>query len=320
MSFRLQAAESAPDGIRRIAIEQIDGAIHELGDRRRNPHNAIHSARQRCKRVRAVLRLVRSDLGGAYDAENKRFRDIARSLSDVRDAEAVLEAIDKLSAACEGQREKALLRSARRSLRARHREVTAEQTGLAAHMEEATEGFREANEQVAAWALSTQGFDLLGRGIRKTYANSRKAFATAYRKPSDAQFHETRKRVKYHWYQMRVLQNIWPNVLRSYRSEVKTLSDLLGDDHDLTVMRAILLERPASLSHARKLEGVLGLIEHRRARLKADAQALGRRLFAERPQCFTDRLGEYWCAWQEDTERRGVVEEPTAQAVERAVA
>jgi len=33
MSFRLHAAESAPEGIQRIASEQIDAAVQELGDR-----------------------------------------------------------------------------------------------------------------------------------------------------------------------------------------------------------------------------------------------------------------------------------------------
>lgn len=319
MTFRLQPAEPVPEGIRRIVIEQVDSGIQELTDRRRNPHLAIHSARQRCKRIRAVLRLVRDDLGGHYGVENQLLRDTARGLSEVRDAEAVIEAIDKLHMHCDKAREAGLARRARRALMKRHGQVTAGDEGLAARMTQAVASFQQARERVETWPLSTQGFDLLGPGIQKTYARGRKAFEAAYRKPSDAGFHETRKRVKYHWYQMRLVQNIWPAWLRAYRGQVKHLSDLLGDDHDLTVLRAILSENPTSLGAARNLDTILTVIDRRQAQLKADAHVLGRRIFSERPENFRRRLGRYWQAWQEEIAPISPAQDSTAVAA-RAVA
>lgn len=318
MSFRLQAAEPVPEEIRRIVSEQIADAVQELGDRRRNVHKAIHSARQRCKRVRAVVRLARTDLGDHYATENRRFRDIARKLSNARDAEAVIESTDKLYAECEGPREIDLLRAVRRTLSARHRQVTAGEEGLAARMMEVADELREAQAQIAAWPLPTQGFDLLGPGIQKTYANTREAFFKAYRDPVDANFHEARKHVKYHWYHMRLVHNIWPHMLRAYRRSLKTLSDHLGDDHDLAVMRTIMLERTGTFD-ARDLHDVMRLIERRQARLKTQAHVLGRRVFAERSANFRKRLGRYWQGWQEET-NPPVVEPQDSDIVPRAVA
>ncbi len=51
--------------------------------------------------------------------------------------------------------------------------------------------------------------------------------------------------------------------VRAYRGEVKALFDLLGDDHDLRVVHAILVERPASVGAARQFKGGLDLIERR---------------------------------------------------------
>lgn len=301
MSFRLQTAEPVPEGIRRIAAEQIADAVQELTDQRSNRHKAIHSARQRCKRVRAVLRLVRADLGGRYSEENRRFRDIARQLSDVRDAEAVIEAVDKLYADCKNQREIDLLRAVRRMLTARRAQILASEKGLDTRVAEVVAALREAGEEVTSWPLSKPDFDLLEPGIQEAYAGTRKAFFAAYCEPSNVRFHEARKRIKYHWYHMRIVHNIWPEMLRAYRRSLKRLSDRLGDDHDLTVMRAIVLEHTNAFSDARDLRDTLSLVERRRTQFRAQAHVLGRRVFAEKPACFRRRLAQYWEAWHEET-------------------
>jgi len=41
-----------------------------------------------------------------------------------------------------------------------------------------------------------------------------------------------------------------------------------------------------------------GLIEHRNAQLRAEAFALGERLYAERPKPFGKRMHRYWRAWR----------------------
>ncbi|MGI8740049.1 MAG: CHAD domain-containing protein [Gammaproteobacteria bacterium] len=302
MSLRLEAAEPAPQGIRRIVYEQIDAGMQELGDGRRNPHTAIHSARQRCKRIRAVLRLVRRDLGDQYRPENVCFRDIARGLSDVRDAVAVIEALDKLQPPCIDKREAGLVRATRRGLTARRRQDTDGEEALRTHADDAIGGFRAARERVAAWPLSTQGFALVSPGLRRTYASGRDAFTEACSEPSDVRFHETRKRAKYLWYQMRVLHNVWPETMRACQRSLHKLSNLLGDDHDLLVVRESLREQPDILRGARNLECMIGLIDRRKCQLKAEARLLGMRVFAERPGEFRKRLERYWQTWQVATD------------------
>ena len=302
MSLRLEAADSAPEGIRRIVYEQIDAGMQELGDRRRNHHKAIHSARQRCKRIRAVLRLVRRDLGDQYGAENVCFRDIARGLSDLRDAEAVIEALDKLQLHCNDKREAGLVRATRRGLTARRQQDADGEEGLRAHADDAIQGFRAARERLPSWRLTTQGFALIGAGLRKTYASGRDAFTGACIEPSDVRFHETRKLVKYLWYEMRVLHHVWPEAMPAYKRSLHKLSNLLGDDHDLLVVRESLREQPDILRGARNLECMIGLIDRRKCQLKAEGRLLGMRVFAERPKAFRKRLERYWRAWQVETQ------------------
>jgi CHAD domain-containing protein len=97
-SYRLQPDESAPDGIRRIARAQIDLAHEQLTGRgERDIGKAVHEARKTFKRVRALLRLARDELGDeVYRRENAVFRDAGRGLSGVRDAAVLVETLDDI--------------------------------------------------------------------------------------------------------------------------------------------------------------------------------------------------------------------------------
>src|SRR5262249_37152996 len=95
MGYCFQAGEPIPDGLQRIVQEEIDRAIAELSGS--GGEESIHEARKSIKRIRALLRLRRPALGDRYDGENRVFRDIGRALSPIRDAAALIGAVDALS-------------------------------------------------------------------------------------------------------------------------------------------------------------------------------------------------------------------------------
>src|SRR5262249_3385268 len=58
---------------------------------------AVHGVRKRLKKVRALLKLLRNGLGKKLSKrENLRLRDAARPLTEIRDAQALLESLDAL--------------------------------------------------------------------------------------------------------------------------------------------------------------------------------------------------------------------------------
>ena len=113
MAYRLKNKESISTEIKRIACEQTDKAIENLTTEIRiasdnntdwsadtniveERQEAIHDVRKRIKKIRAVIRLVRDDLGKEiYQQENHCFRDAGRRLSEVRDAQVLLETFNK---------------------------------------------------------------------------------------------------------------------------------------------------------------------------------------------------------------------------------
>lgn len=96
MPFRIDPKKPFDDEIRRAGLELIDDAITILRDRPSGPHEAVHDARKRFKRLRALYRLVARGAPDFSREENARFRDIARSLAFARDATALVETADYL--------------------------------------------------------------------------------------------------------------------------------------------------------------------------------------------------------------------------------
>src|SRR5436190_15203214 len=99
-SFRIVPGEPVPDEVRRVAVGRIDHALDELrGDSDSSRAEAVHEARKDMKKLRALLRLVRGELGEElYVHENTVFRDTGRQLSGVRDADVMIHTLSDLEA------------------------------------------------------------------------------------------------------------------------------------------------------------------------------------------------------------------------------
>ena len=95
-SYRIRAGEDLTGEVVRVAEIQHDRAIEIMHDQSRGRHQAIHDARKRFKKLRCLFRLVREAAPDFYASENARIRDMARTLSTVCDATALVETLDYL--------------------------------------------------------------------------------------------------------------------------------------------------------------------------------------------------------------------------------
>jgi hypothetical protein len=292
-AYRLQRGETITSELRRIAADQTDRAL--VGLEVEEHHEAIHQARKRCKKVRALLRLVRTSNESLYERENAAYRDAARSVSDLRDMTGLIEAFDLMV-----ERHPDVMGDDRfapiREGLLRQRE---EATGL--HLDGALAAvdsdLRSARERIVDWSLPDDRFDALAGGLAKTYGRARDRMVDAYDERTTAAFHEWRKRVKYHRYHVRLLQGCWKPMMKVRRDEIHELSDLLGEDHDLGELRAHLHADPAGFGDAGLIGGFTALLDRRRAQLQLDARGLGERLFVESADDFVRRARLYWDVW-----------------------
>lgn len=297
MAYRLKRKESVLRGVRRIVAEQAAGAVLELTGTGADLREGIHNARKSLKKCRGLLRLVRDAMGEKrYKKENQWFREAKNRLSPSRDAEAIIETFDKLARRYPAVGRCETLAWLREGLVQRRDLVDHGEQELEQAAQETAELLLEVETRIGKWTLSKGGFDAVEPGLKRTYRRGRRAMYWAYRRPSDENFHEWRKRVKDHWYQSRLLSNVWPEMMLPRTAELKRLSDLLGDDHDLAVLRHSLTK------DSRGLEGdvdtLLCLAQRRQNELRAEAKNLGACLYAETPKCLTRKIRFYWRAWK----------------------
>jgi CHAD domain-containing protein len=201
------------------------------------------------------------------------------------------------------------LHAVRQALVQRRQTIADERVDLDHQIDMAAHALQEAEQRVMSWPLHVQKYPTLPSGLRQTYRRGRKARVQAYRETTPEHFHEWRKRVKDHWYHIRLLQKTWPELMQGYRQALKALADLLGDNHDLAVFRQTLLAHPKTFGIDRDIQVLLGLIEQRQAELRIQAKTLGQRIFAESSSLFGHRMQQYMKAWQAESQQSDLIGE-----------
>ena len=297
MPYRLTADETVPDGVRRCTREQLDHAIGELTSGvHEDPVEAVHAARKDLKKTRSLLRLARAGIDRQERRrDNKALRDVGRALSAARDAEVMLQALDALADHFVGQVPQSTFEPIRRHLEVER--DAARQRMLASGLPEQTaEELKAVRARIDDWPVRRAEWKALEPGLIRSYERGRKAMDIARGEPTVEALHEWRKRSKDLWYHLRTLKPLSPGIVGGQADEAHALSDLLGDDHDLAVLRSTLGRAGGQL--AVDLDAVIELIDRRREQLQAQAFRLGERLYAESPRAFGRRLHSYWKVWR----------------------
>ncbi len=299
MEYRLQQGERVPAGVRRMAAEQLDKALAHLGCEDGKLDEHIHEARKAIKRLRALVRLVRGELGDeVYAQENECYRAAGQRLSGLRDAAVLVETLDRL-VECLGQdAPKSRFVRVRVWLVERRERAYGQADSSNRAVQEVIAELASARERLEHWHLQRPGWGGIRVGLQRIYAQGRRDFAAAYAQPSDAAFHDWRKRVKYLWYHTQILEPIWPPVLQALAEELDRLGELLGQDHDLAVLHTAVLAEFPRAGAAATLRVLSRRIGEVRSRMQSEARLLGERIYLERPRAFTRRLRGYWRLWQ----------------------
>jgi CHAD domain-containing protein len=295
-AYRLRPDEAVPDGIRRIARGQLQDAHDDLdGISSRKAGQTVHETRKRLKRLRACVRLARDAIGDAtYKRENAAFRAAGQRISRPRDAQVLLETLDALTERFADE----LPQEASAALRAR----------LAQEHDAAAASLRDGDGAIAAtivtvdhalsrtttWTFARDDFGALSPGLQRIYRRGRKAMKAARKDPSAENLHEWRKRVKDLWHATEIVGDARPKQLERFAKQTHKLSSLLGDHHDLHVLRSYIETHPQCFAEERHQQALLAVLDRRSRRLRAKALARGRKLYKVKPKRFVRDIEQGW--------------------------
>jgi CHAD domain-containing protein len=293
--YRLTAAESARDGMRRVLVGRLDHALEQLREATAgDPVTPVHEARKDLKKARAAIRLIGDRLDPErYRLEMGRLREAGQALARLRDADARIETLDALRGRQGAQRTDVAA--------AIEREIAAARAGLPtpAAVGEATGAAAKLIGLSVPFARSLDppqdGWALLAGGRERGYRRGRRRLGAVRADRGDEVVHEWRKRVKDLAYQLRLLRESWPPIVGGLAGQAARLAELLGDHHDLTVLAGELGSTP---DRGREAASVLELAERRQGELLDEAIPLGAALYADKPTAFERRMHAYWRAWR----------------------
>ncbi len=297
MPFRIDPNKPFDDEIRRAGLELIEEAIISLRDQPSGRHEAVHDARKRFKRLRALYRLIARSAPDFSKEENARFRDIARSLAFAREATALVETVEYLETFAASTTQGKALRSIATVLRKRRDHAIEHEAGLDEAIAAAIAGCEEAGKKLKAVSLPDELKDvtrLVKTGWAKQRKRACKALADCHEQADVEHFHELRKAGQAYWMHLGLLRRLWPSAMRAKRADTKRLVDILGHEHDLSVLAAFADREPERFGNGERLALLLDAIIQRQQALRGDGLELANEVFSESARTESRIVGLLW--------------------------
>jgi CHAD domain-containing protein len=250
--YEMQRGLSLAENYQAISYAQIDLAIKGLTTEE-NVEEGIYTARKCMKRLRGLLRLYKRLLTSEdFKRLNETYRDVGRSLSDLRDAWVRVELLDKLP----NQMRKAPIVPLLRDMFLSEYEEMKQEFLQPQRYEPVLQRLYEARQEVSRLTFALrESFEPESSGMDLSHAIEDMLVAASKTRIRlrelghysqdifEELLHEWRKRIKRIWYGMTLLRPLAPRLLDERIELYDQLGVILGDANDRHVLRRTLLDR-----------------------------------------------------------------------------
>ena len=295
MNFKFLLNEAVNEAAKRVAIELLDDSIIRLKNVESKFDESIHETRKNFKKMRALLRMIRLELGSdLYKSENLLFRDTGRILSGIRDASVMVESADFIKQKHLQEIQKNDYALLRKNLSLRARRIRAQFKKNKELIDAIVNILSKHKDNIRKWPLRKKTIGQVFHGVKIIYEQGQSAMSAARKNPSADNFHEWRKRTKYLMYQVKILEDCWPEYLNLLSLKLSNLSETLGMEHDLSELRNLLLREPTLFANKEAQTKLFNLIGQERLILQSKSKAIAPYIYSESSDNFTCRLQAYW--------------------------
>jgi len=302
VGFRLKSDQAIAAEVRRIVLQQLDRATAELnaiGDPESD--EAIHDARRRVKKIRAVIRLVKPVLAKSRRPVDAELKNVSKLLAPVADGQGVIDTLNELAVRYHKTLPRQTVAALRHDLLERERRIDARAASERV-LERAIRTLKAHRPVIEGWQLKVDGFEAIENGLKDSVRRARDAMIATLIDPSPERHHAWRHHVKNHWFHVRLLEGRCDNRLIGYQRRLEALDGVLGEYHNLVMLREVLVAdtRLPGKEAARCLR-VVSRYQHT---LRRHAQVLGARVYGEKPRRFVRRVKRLWRPTSATEEKR----------------
>jgi CHAD domain-containing protein len=289
----IRADEPLGAGLLRVAEGLIDSITKSEGQPESAGGEYVHDVRTTIKRLRALLRLIRPVVGEAFfNRENERLRGAGRRLAVARDAEVARETLKGLPVS--GEPEQKAVAAALAGLERK----TQRGTDIDKALQEVRSDLRQTQRSLQRLQLVDSDWEVVGNGLKNVYRQNRKRMNAALQNGGDEAFHRWRIRVKNLFYELQLLEPVWPKRLDKMTSRLSKLQDKIGLDHDIAVLKGVLQKTPEAFGGPAAVEALMHRLDAESGKLRHRVEPLGEKIFAKKPRPFVRKLGRRWDNWR----------------------
>jgi CHAD domain-containing protein len=301
MSYLLENNETLSFGLKRIVLELIDKSVFNLAKGNGSFNEDVHDTRKNFKKIRTVLRLIRTEISeDSYQIENSFYRDAGRILSDLRDSTVLILTFDKLLKNSELEMSNFDFSVFKNFLIEKHKTIRIAKSKKSAVINSLSTDLLLARSRVFDWPLSGDNFKLIKKNLQMIYEQGQKYMYAVFSEAVKENVHEWRKRVKDLWYSMRILSNLWPEIMSPLVTLLGKLSDALGDANDLFLLKEKIISNQSKFKDDQHTRELINFIDRRIIDLLRDARSIGRKVYSEDPKFFVGRMQNYFEIWRSE--------------------
>ncbi len=304
MALQIKRKEAARKVVRRIGRKLARKALKAL--RECDSLEAVHEVRKDVKQMRALLGLARSGLNRQDSRRlTRKLKKTAEALAASRDSFVKTVALAGLVARFKHDTPHPYFPGITQVL---ERDCRAKAQKLPGDLKHSGRCLKKICRDFGAIEGSRSGWKVIGKAIRKTYRDGRRAYRTARETGATEDFHEWRKRAKNLYFQAGFLCGMWPEQMDALENELKKLGDCLGDAHDLSVLAGPETLKQLRDGSRQETDTLIALAGRHQRELHAKALQLGAKLYADKPALLCERLHRFWRRW---TQKRPMPFTPT---------
>jgi CHAD domain-containing protein len=257
----------------------------------------VHTLRKRVKNLRAILKILRKELGeDFYKKNNFLLRDLNRRSASIRNYFALMKLVQINIDQTEDKSLIEALNLLDLRLKSDFQNIkdNTDYKTLFGYYESLLDKYHNQLKKVED---SSNRFGNVKSGLINIYSEGKELHNECLKNPTDEHLHEWRKSVKDLYYVYFSLIPLWKNVFNAYTKEIKTLSDLLGDVNDYFELNhyiQTLIDNPFDFSL------LFDLIENNRQKLITTSYQLGNRIYANSPETFADQFKLYYSSYKKE--------------------
>ena len=278
-------------------MDQIHYILVQSEKDQEEVHKSIHETRKSMKRIRAFLRMIRDEIGySSYYRENVFYRDLNRQLSDIRNFGVLSGTIQDLQKDLSSTIPDEIFQAVEEELVTQRNKVMGGPAGLIQLLKEIAAQIEVARERIYDFPILHNDFRAFEGGILRMYSQGKQYLKDARKNPTPTLLHDLRKKMKYFWYQVEILQPIFPGPMKAYADTLEKITEKLGEYHDLQVLQEFL-HKSGIIAAPIINETLQEACNAKKSMLLHDIWPMASMAYSEEPKAMVSRLASYWIVY-----------------------